>query len=40
MNFDAVLLGSIASVVIACVVFGFLVYKVGQLMKKDGEDEK
>lgn len=40
MNFDAVLIGSVGSVIIACVVFGFLIYKIAQLMKRDEENKK
>ncbi len=37
MHFDAVFWGSIASVVIAVVIFVFLVFKVKALMRKDAE---
>jgi len=40
MHLDAVFWGSIISVVIAIVVFGFLAWKVMQLMKKDEESHK
>ena len=36
-NWDAVLVGSIVSVVIAVVIMGFLVYKVIKLMNEDAE---
>jgi len=39
MNLDAVLIGSVASVVLAIVVFGYVIYKVGQLMKQDGDNK-
>ncbi|MEW8506239.1 MAG: hypothetical protein AB2598_06005 [Candidatus Thiodiazotropha sp.] len=37
MNGDAVFWGSIATVVIAVVIFVFLVFKVRNLMKSDAE---
>jgi len=40
MHLDAVFWGSIASVVIAAVVFIFLVFKVKTLMNKDAESHK
>ncbi len=40
MNLDAVLIGSVASVVLAVVVFGYVIFKVGRLMKQDGGDNK
>ncbi len=40
MNADAVLIGSIASVVIAVVIFGFLMVKIRRLMRKDAERNK
>jgi len=40
MNQDAVFWGSIISVVIAIIVFGFLVFKVVSLMNQDSEKNK
>jgi hypothetical protein len=40
MNQDAVFWGSIISVVIAIVVFGFLAVKVVSLMNKDADKNK
>ena len=40
MHFDAVFWGSIISVVIAVVIFVFLVFKVKALMNKDAEAHK
>ena len=40
MHLDAVFWGSIISVVIAVVVFVFLVFKIKALMKKDAEAHK
>lgn len=40
MHFDAVFWGSIISVVIAVVVFVFLLFKIKALMKKDAEAHK
>lgn len=40
MNFDAVAIGSIVSVIIAIVVFIYLVIKVKKLMNQDEEQHK
>ena len=40
MHFDAVFWGSIISVLIAIVIFVFLVFKVKALMNKDAEAHK
>ena len=40
MHLDAVFWGSIISVVIAVVVFVFLLFKIKALMKKDAEAHK
>lgn len=37
MKYDAVLIGSIVSVAIAVVIVIFLVWKIGQLMKRDAQ---
>jgi len=40
MNHDAVFWGAIISVVIAVVVFGYLMMKIGSWMKQDAEKNK
>ncbi|MEW7976604.1 MAG: hypothetical protein AB2814_03930 [Candidatus Sedimenticola endophacoides] len=40
MNADAVFWGSIATIVIACVIVGYLAVKVVSLMKQDEEKNK
>ena len=40
MNNDAVLIGSIAAVVISVVILAFLGWKVGKLMNEDGSKKK
>jgi hypothetical protein len=40
MIFDSVLIGSIASVVIAVVIFVFLIFKIRQLMARDAAQHK
>lgn len=40
MHWDAVTIGSIASVVVAIVIFVFLAYKVTALIKSDAEKHK
>ncbi len=37
MKYDAVLIGSVVSVVIAVAIVVFLVWKIGQLMKRDAQ---
>ena len=40
MIIDAVLIGSIASVVVAVIIFVFLIFKIRQLMDRDAEQHK
>lgn len=40
MHWDAVTIGSIASVVVAIIIIGFLAFKVGSLIKSDSEKHK
>jgi hypothetical protein len=40
MIIDAVLIGSIASVVVAVIIFVFLIFKIRQLMGRDAEQHK
>ena len=40
MHWDAVTIGSIASVVVAIVIIAFLAIKVGSLIKGDSEKNK
>jgi hypothetical protein len=37
MKYDAVLIGSIASVAVAVVIVIYLVWKIAQLMKRDAQ---
>ena len=40
MHYDAVFVGSIIAVAIAVGIVVFLVYKIGQLMKRDAESHR
>ena len=40
MHWDAVTIGSIASVIVAIIILAFLVFKVGALIKSDAEKHK
>jgi ABC-type proline/glycine betaine transport system permease subunit len=39
-NFDAVLVGSIVSVIVAVIIFVYLSFKVKKLMNQDAEKHK